>query len=517
MSVPARRGPWWYYSRTEEGKSYAIHCRRPARGRTELPPAGEPGGEEQILLDENALAEGSEYFAVGSAAVSHDHRWLAYGTDRAGNEKYELRFLPLDAETSPAAAAESVPDTGYGLAWSAGADHVFYVRLDEAHRPFQLWRHRLGADPGEDVLVFEEGDRRFSLVTGSTRDAAFVLIGLHSTNTSEWLAIPSDDPLAEPTVVMERREGVEYAVDHLTPRVGRDGLVRGPHQRRCPRLPRPRRPRHRTRDGSPLAGDRDAPARCARRGRRRLLLGAGAERARGGPDPGARPPAPRGRGPLRGRPARLGLDRPLHRQPLGDVAGPQPRAGRAGAAHRADVPRDTLERPAGGPGRTRGDAAQAGARPGRLRPGALHDLPGVGRRTRRDPCPALGGPPPWAGAAGALPALRVRRLRDLHRPVLLAPPALAPRPGRRLRHRARPRRRGDGARLVRGRADGAQAQHVLRLHRLRAPSPGRGDRPAGGTGGPGRVGRRAADRRRGEPGSGALPRRWWPRCRSWTA
>jgi oligopeptidase B len=223
MSVPSRRGPWWYYSRTEEGKNYAIHCRRPARGRAELPPAGEPGGEEQVLLDENELAQGSDYFAVGSAAVSHDHLWLAYGTDRAGNEKYELRFRPLDAETGPTAAAESVPDTGYGLAWSARADYVFYVRLDEAQRPYQLWRHRLGTDPAEDVLVVEEADRRFSLGTGSTRDAAFVLVGLHSTNTSEWLAIPSDDPRAAPTVVMERREGVEYAVDHLTPASGGAG------------------------------------------------------------------------------------------------------------------------------------------------------------------------------------------------------------------------------------------------------------------------------------------------------
>ena len=190
----------------------------PARGRAELPPAGEPGGEEQVLLDENALAEGSDYFAVGSAAVSHDHRWLAYGTDRAGDEKYELRFRPLDAETAPTAAAEAVPDTGYGLAWSARADYVFYVRLDEAQRPYQLWRHRLGTGPAEDVLVFEEDDRRFALGAGTTRDTAFVLIGLHSTNTSEWLAIPSDDPLAAPAVVMQRREGVEYAVDHLTPR-----------------------------------------------------------------------------------------------------------------------------------------------------------------------------------------------------------------------------------------------------------------------------------------------------------
>ncbi len=216
MSVPARRGPWWYYTRTEEGKDYAIHCRRPARGPDELPPAGEPGGEEQVLLDENQLAEGSGYFALGGAVVSQDHDWLAYATDRTGNEKYELRFLPLDADTSPAMAAESVPDVGYGLAWSAATDYVFYVRLDEAQRPFQLWRHHVGSAPAGDELVYEESDRRFALGAGSTRDAAFVLIGLHSTNTTEWLSIPSATPLARPAVIMPRREGIEYAVDHLS-------------------------------------------------------------------------------------------------------------------------------------------------------------------------------------------------------------------------------------------------------------------------------------------------------------
>jgi oligopeptidase B len=215
MSVPSRRGPWWYYSRTEEGRNYAIHCRRPARDPDELPPAGEPGEEEQILLDENALAEGSDYFAVGSAAVSHDHRWLAYSTDRVGDEKYELRFRPLDAQLTPAAAAEAVPDTSYGLAWSADGSVVFYVRMDDAQRPFQLWRHRLGSDPADDALVHEEADRRFFLATGTTRDEAWVLVTLHSTNTTEWLAIPSDDPFAAPVAVMARREGVEYALDHL--------------------------------------------------------------------------------------------------------------------------------------------------------------------------------------------------------------------------------------------------------------------------------------------------------------
>jgi oligopeptidase B len=215
MSVPSRRGPWWYYGRTEEGRDYTIHCRRPAGAVGELPPAGEPGVQEQILLDENQLAEGHDYFAVGTAVVSPDHNTLAYGTDTTGNERYDLSFRSLDPGQPTGRAPEVVADTGYGLAWSSQSTTVFYVRLDDALRPYQLWRHELGTDPAGDTLVFEEADRRFSLGTGRTRDGAFVLIALHSTNTTEWLAIPADDPTSEPRLVLPRREGREYAVDHL--------------------------------------------------------------------------------------------------------------------------------------------------------------------------------------------------------------------------------------------------------------------------------------------------------------
>jgi oligopeptidase B len=215
MSVPSRRGPWWYYGRTEEGKNYAIHCRRPAGAAGELPPAGRAGPDEVVLLDENVLAEGHEYFAVGTAVVSPDHSVLAYATDTEGAEHYQLRFRALHDGGGAAIAPEVVPDTGYGLAWSSDSTVVFYVRFDEAQRPHQLWRHQLGTDPSSDVLVLEERDRRFSLGTGRTRDGAFVLVSLHSTNTTEWLAIPGDDPGAAPRVVIPRREGVEYAVDHL--------------------------------------------------------------------------------------------------------------------------------------------------------------------------------------------------------------------------------------------------------------------------------------------------------------
>jgi len=223
MSVPARRGPWWYYGRTEEGKSYGIHCRRPAGDVDELPPAGEPGADEQVLLDENALAAGHEYFAVGTAAVSPDHEMLAYGTDTAGDERYELHFQSIRPGRPVGAAPEVVPDTGYGLAWSSSSTVVFYVRLDEAMRPHQLWRHELGTEPARDALVYQEDDRRFSLGTGRTRNGAFVLVALHSTNTTEWLAIPADDPTSEPRLVIPRREGIEYAVDHLRTTEGHPG------------------------------------------------------------------------------------------------------------------------------------------------------------------------------------------------------------------------------------------------------------------------------------------------------
>ncbi len=214
LTVPVRHGPWWYYSRTEEKKNYAIHCRRPAAGGEDPPLETDPAPDEQVLLDENLLAEGLEYFEVGNLAVSPDHRWLAYATDTTGGEVFALSFRSLDA-AAPGAADEVVPDTYYGLAWANDNATVFYTRVDEAMRPYQLWRHRLGTDPGDDVLVIEEADGRFTVSVGWTKDRAFVVATLQSNTTSEAWVIPADDPEAPARVVEPRRQGVEYAVEHL--------------------------------------------------------------------------------------------------------------------------------------------------------------------------------------------------------------------------------------------------------------------------------------------------------------
>ena len=221
LSVPVRRGPWWYYQRTEEGKSYGIHCRRPRTGddppMAAPSPAAATADDEQVLLDENQLAEGLEFFEVANLAVSPDHRWLAYATDTTGGEIFDLTFRCLDPGDPGIAGGgtpETVPDTYYGLAWAADNATVFYTRVDEAQRPYQLWRHRLGAAPATDVLVIEEPDERFTLSVGRTKDAAYVVVVLQSNTTSEVWVVPADDPTAAPQLIDGRRQGVEYAVEH---------------------------------------------------------------------------------------------------------------------------------------------------------------------------------------------------------------------------------------------------------------------------------------------------------------
>ena len=205
LSVPARKGRWLYYSRTVEGSSYGIHCRRPAGT------GDEAEDDEEVILDENILAEGHDYFAIGNLAISPDHRWLAYSTDTSGGERYTMRFRDLDNGDE---STESLGDTSYGVAWANDNATVFFVRVDEAMRPHQLWRHQVGTDPSGDVLVYEEPDERYYLGVGRTKDDRYILCGLDSKVTSEVRVLSADDPGGQFTIIEPRRQGIEYSVDH---------------------------------------------------------------------------------------------------------------------------------------------------------------------------------------------------------------------------------------------------------------------------------------------------------------
>ncbi|MFV2115377.1 S9 family peptidase [Micromonospora sp. LOL_025] len=214
LSVPGRKGGYWYYTRTVEGQQYGVQCRRAVRdGETEPPVStdGAPLDDEEVLLDGNLLAEGHDFFALGAFDVSPDGRWLAYSTDFSGDERFTLRVKDLSTgELLP----DEVPDTFYGTAWSADASVLFYVTVDETWRPNRVWRHTLGTASTEDVVVYQEDDERFWVGVELTRSERFILIDVHSKITSEVLVIPAGNPTGAPASVAPRRQGVEYTVEH---------------------------------------------------------------------------------------------------------------------------------------------------------------------------------------------------------------------------------------------------------------------------------------------------------------
>ncbi|MEV7965750.1 S9 family peptidase [Sphaerisporangium sp. NPDC088356] len=212
LSVPTRKGGWWYYSRTEEGKQYGIQCRLLATGDTppELKP-GVPLEGERVLLDGNELAGDSPFFAIGTSSISSDGTTLAYSTDFSGNERFTLRFKNLESgEILP----DEIPGIFYGGAWSADGSAFFYTTIDDAWRPYRVYRHIIGTAAEDDVLVYEETDERFWVGIGLTRSERYLVLGAGSKITSEVRILDADYPTGEFTVVRPRQTGVEYSVDH---------------------------------------------------------------------------------------------------------------------------------------------------------------------------------------------------------------------------------------------------------------------------------------------------------------
>ena len=201
-SAPVRKDDWWYVTRTEEGRSYPIHC----RGRTAAT------ATEQVLLDENVEAEGHEFFAVSAFDVNPQHTVLAWGSDTDGSEHYTMRFRDL---ASGADLADHIEDTTWGgTAWSADGATLFYVTPDEHERPSSVWRHRVGTAQADDVLVFHEPDERFYVYVELSRSGEWVVIDTASKTSTEVRIVPAATPDTPPMVVRPREADHEYGLEH---------------------------------------------------------------------------------------------------------------------------------------------------------------------------------------------------------------------------------------------------------------------------------------------------------------
>ncbi|OBF40204.1 oligopeptidase B [Mycolicibacterium peregrinum] len=214
LSVPMRRNGWWYYARSFEGKQYAVHCRCPIGDPDDwTPPQLDEGAEipgEQILLDENVEADGHEYFSLGAATVSLDGNILAYSVDVLGDERYTLKFKDL---RTGELYDDTIAGIGAGGTWAADSRTLYYTTVDDAWRPDTVWRHRLASGlPAEKV--YHEPDERFWVAIGRSRSDKYLFVASGSAVTTEVRYVDATDPTAELTTVWERRDLVEYSVEH---------------------------------------------------------------------------------------------------------------------------------------------------------------------------------------------------------------------------------------------------------------------------------------------------------------
>ena len=205
-TVPQKDGDYLYWSEFEEGAQYRKHWRKPVAG-----------GEAQLLIDENQLAEGHEYFSLGAASVSRNGRFLAYSTDTSGSERYTARIKDLQT-------GEHLPDTitnlRGGLTWVAGDTALVYGPATEEWRTLEAKLHVIGTPVESDVTLYEEEDQSFGVGTGLSAQDDWLIIATGDNETSEVRLVPAADPTAAPILVKPRKKGVEYSVDV---RAGKNG------------------------------------------------------------------------------------------------------------------------------------------------------------------------------------------------------------------------------------------------------------------------------------------------------
>ena len=207
-SVPWKNGDWQYQWRYGEEGQYRVWSRWPA----DAPDAREgPAGDVQTVLDEPALAQGLDYFRLGSLAVSNNGALLAYSTDTDGSEHYRLTVKNI---ATGEILVDGIADTIGRPVWAADDRSFFYTVVDENWHPWQVRRHVLGQPVAQDAVVYQEADPGFFVGVSPTASGDYILIEAGDHVTSEVRLIPSSYPGAEPVLMARRRAGHEYSVEH---------------------------------------------------------------------------------------------------------------------------------------------------------------------------------------------------------------------------------------------------------------------------------------------------------------
>ena len=201
-TVPYLDNGYFYYSRYEEGKEYAIYCRK----------KGSLDSKEQIILDGNELSKGFDYFAVGGRSVSPDNNWLAYSLDTLSRRFYTIYFKNL---SSGKVLKHSIPNTSGSVAWANDNNTIFYTSKNQITLLSEkIYRHKLDTSHEEDVLVYEERDNEFYTGVYRSKSGKFIIIWNSSTLVSDYHILDSDNPNGNFISFTPRGEKHEYDIAH---------------------------------------------------------------------------------------------------------------------------------------------------------------------------------------------------------------------------------------------------------------------------------------------------------------
>ncbi|WP_027581635.1 S9 family peptidase [Bradyrhizobium sp. Ai1a-2] len=200
-SVPSPDGPFAYFRKFRDGGQHEMFGRMPR-----------DGGEAHFVLDGDELAKDRDYFRFGGSRHSPDHRLHAWSADTKGSEYFSIRVRDW---ATGADLDDIVEETDGGVVWSADAKSFFYVKLDDNHRPMQVWRHRLGTRQAEDALIYEEQDSGWFTHLHESASGRFCVIAGGDHETSEQRLIDLATPETPPRLIAEREEGVQYSIADL--------------------------------------------------------------------------------------------------------------------------------------------------------------------------------------------------------------------------------------------------------------------------------------------------------------
>jgi oligopeptidase B len=201
-SVPYKKDGYYYYTRFEEGREYPVYCRK----KDHL------GNPEEVLLNVNDMAQGYEFYNLGSYDISTNNRLIAYTVDTVSRRLYTVYIRDLETgQIFP----ETIPNVSGSVTWANDNKTLFYVVKDlETLLPYKVYRHTLGTPVSEDILVYEEKDSTFSTSCYKTKSKKYIMIGLFSSITTEYRFLDADNPEGEVKVMSPRERGLEYYAGH---------------------------------------------------------------------------------------------------------------------------------------------------------------------------------------------------------------------------------------------------------------------------------------------------------------